>query len=147
MSFSYQFGANPAIDYPRFLASDTVDQGHVFEDSEILMVTAIQQKTWQSAQQYSGSGGANLPSAPVSYRRIAATLLDAVAANKARLSSVTQLLDVTLSPEQAASSLREVAKCLREEDDAGAFVMIEQVQQPFGFRDRWWAQMQRQGAA
>jgi len=147
VSFSYQFGANPAIDYPRFLASDTVDEGHVFEDSEIAMATVIQSKMWQSSQQYSGVAGANLPAAPVSYRRVAAMLLDAVAANQARLSSITQLLDVSLDPGKAALSLRDAAKCLREEDDAGAFVIIEQVQQPFGFRDRWWAQAARQGFA
>lgn len=71
-------------------------------------------------------------------------LLDSIAANKARLSSITQLLDVQLSPSVAAKALRDSAASLREEDDCGAFVIIEQAQQPFGFKDKWWAQMQRQ---
>ncbi len=146
MSFSYQFGANPPIDYPRFLIADTDSSNYVFEDSEILMATTIQGLTWQSSMRYSGVAGvASLPTPPVSYRRIAATLLDSLAANSARLSQVTKLLDVELAPGKAAVDLRDMAKALREEDDAGAFVVIEQTQQPFGFKDRWWAQMARQG--
>jgi len=36
MAFTYNFGANPQIDYIRLLISDTVDLNHVFEDSELL---------------------------------------------------------------------------------------------------------------
>ncbi len=149
MSFSYQFGANPPIDYPRFLISDTDASNYIFEDSEITMATIIQGLSWQSSMQYSGvAGSTNLPTPPVSYRRVAATLLDSLAANASRLSQITQLLDVQLSPGTAAKALRDQAACLREEDDAGAFVIIEQVQTgaPWAFRDRWWAQIQRQSA-
>ena len=147
MSFSYQYGANPPIDYPRFLVSDTVDLNHIFEDSEIAMATIIQGLSWQSSMQYSGvQGSTTLPTPPVSYRRVAATLLDTLAANASRLSQITKLLDVELSPGVAAKALRDQAQCLRDEDDAGAFVIIEQVQTgaPWAFRDRWWAQIQRQ---
>lgn len=145
MSFSYQFGANPPIDYVRFLIPDMVDVGHIFEDSEIQMATAMQSLVWQSGQRYSGVAGvASLPTPPVSYRRIAALMIDSIANDRARLSSITKLLDVELSPGEAAKALRAGAQCLRDEDDAGAFVVIEQVQQPFGFKERWWAQMARQ---
>lgn len=146
--FTYQFGANPPIDYPRFLIADTVDEDHIFEDSEITMATRIEQLTWQSGMFWSYPAGANLPSTPVPYRRVAANLLDSIAANKSRLSSVIAILDVKLSPEKAAEQVRSQAAALREvEDDAGAFVIIEQVHDVFSFRQRFWSQVQRmQGA-
>lgn len=145
MSFSYQYGANPPIDFPRLLVSDTQDLNHIFEDSEIVAVTNMQALNFQSAQFYSYPAGANLPSSPVSYLRIAAMLLDAIAANKARLSSITQLLDVHLSPALAQKALRDQADNYRQiDDDAGAFSIIEQCATNWAVRDRWWAQIQRQ---
>ncbi len=144
MSFSYQFGANPAIDYPRFLVADTVDTNHIFEDAEIVMATTIQSLTWQSSQFYSGTSGSNLPAAPVSYRRVAATLLDAIAANKSRLASVSRILNVELNSGRAADSLRASAQCLRDEDSQGAFVVIEQVTNEWSFRDRFLNEFARQ---
>jgi hypothetical protein len=148
VSFSYQYGNNPAIDYPRLLISDTQDENHVFEDQEILAATQIELGVWQSGMFWSGAQGVTpLPTPPVPYRRIAATLLDAIASNKSRLSSVTQLLDVHLSPEVAAKALRDQAASLRETDDnSGAFVIIEQVNGPSSFRDRWWKTLQRMSA-
>ena len=145
MAFTYNFGANPQIDYIRLLISDTVDLNHVFEDSELLALYQIQQLTWQTSMLYSGSAGAYLPSTPVSYLRVAALALDSLAANKSRLSSITQLLDVKLDPSKAAIALRTQAQSYREiDDDAGAFAIIEQVRDDWSFRDRWWAQVQRQ---
>ena len=147
MSFSYQFGSNPAIDYPRLLISDTQDSGHVFEDSEITAATNICALQFQSGQFYSYPSGANLPSAPVPYLRVAALLLDALAANKSRLASVKQLLDVRLDSSDAADQLRKTAAEYRDVDDnAGAFMIIEQCNDYFSFSDRWWKQVQRQAA-
>lgn len=147
MSFSYQFGSNPPIDYPRLLIMDTQDSGHIFEDSEITMATNICALQYQSSMLYSGAQGANLPSSPVSYLRIAALLLDSVAANKSRLASISQLLDVKLDPARAAKELRDQAKRYREvDDDAGAMMIIEQVNNDWTLRDRYWKQMQRQMA-
>lgn len=152
MSFSYQAGANPPIDYPRLLISDTqqfaadgITRIYVFEDSEITAMTNIQMLQFQSAQFYSGAAGQNLPTSPVSYLRIAALLLDALAANKARLASIKQLLDVRLDSSDAAIQLRLTAQEYRDvEDNAGAFMIIEQVNNYFSFADRFWKQVQRQ---
>ncbi len=156
MSFSYQFGANPPIDYPRLLISDTIQFApngttpiYIFEDSEILAATQIEISVYQSAQFYNAGGGTlTLPTFVTPWRRIAATLLDAVAANKSRLSAITQLLDVHLSPGVAAKSLRDQAQALRDADDnSGSFAIIEQVNNQFSFRDRFWATIQRRGVA
>lgn len=145
MAFTYQFGANPQIDYIRLLVSDTVDLNHVFEDSELLAFYQIQQLTWQSSMRYSDTGGTYLPTSPVSYLRVAALALDSLAANKARLSSITQLLDVKLDPSKAAKALSDQAKAYREvDDDSGAFAIIEMVHDQWSFQDRWWSQVQRQ---
>lgn len=156
MSFSYNFGANPPIDYPRLLISDTqqfaadgVTPIYVFEDAEITAATNIELAVWQSPQRYSAGGGTNTLAGTniTPWRRIAATLLDSIAANKARLASITQLLDVKLSPQFAAKALREQAQALRDADDnSGAFVIIEQVNNQFAFRERFWKTIQRQGA-
>lgn len=145
MAFSYERGENPPIDYPRLLIMDTDAAHYIFEDSEIQAVTTMQTLQFQSGQFWSGAQGANLPSSPVSYLRIAATLLDCLAANNARLSGMIQILDVKMDTKQAAQALRDQAKCYREtDDDAGAFMIIEQVNDDFSFRDRWWKQVQRQ---
>ncbi len=150
MSFSYGMGSNPTIDYPRMLVGDTVEENHVWEDEEIQSFGRINQMTWQSGQFYSGSMGAYLPSQPVSYLRVAALMLDALASNKSRLLSVVKVLDVTLAADgsqKTASSLREQAKQWREVDDnSGAFVVIEQCTTSFGFLQRYRSQIQRQNA-
>jgi hypothetical protein len=145
MSFSYQLGANPPIDYPRLLISDTQSLNHVFEDEEIIAAANIVAGVWQSSMQYSGvSGQPVLPTTPVNYLRTAAILCDAMAANKSRLSSVVQLLDVKLSPDKAADALRKQAQQYREiDDDSMAFVVIEQCHNEWTFRDRFWKQVQR----
>jgi len=152
MGFSYQFGANPPIDYPRLLISDTqqfapdgITPIFIFDDQEIVAATNIQALQFQSSQFYSFQSGRNLPTSPVSYLRIAALLLDAVSANKARLSSIKQMLDIRLDSSDAAIQLRETAKEYREvDDDSGAFVIIEQVNNYWSFSDRFWKQVQRQ---
>ena len=142
------------IDYPRLLVSDTqqyaadgVTPIYIFSDQEIGAATQIETSVWQSSMFFSGPQGiAQLPSQPPTpWRRIAATLLDALCANKSRLAAVQQILDVKLSPEKAAAALAAQAKALREADDnSGAFVIIEQVNDVFSFRDRYWKTVQRQ---
>ena len=152
-TFSYNGGANPPIDYPRLLVSDTqqflpdgVTPGYIFSDQEIMASAIINQGIWQSGMFYTQPTGVmNLPSAPSNYFRQAATLLFAVAANKARLASIKQLLDVKLDSSDAAIQLRATAESYLEMDDSsGAFVIVEMVNDSFSFSDRFWKQVQRQ---
>ena len=155
MSFTYQFGANPPIDYPRLLVSDTIQldpatgqRVYAFEDSEISAAAAIEMAVWRSPQFFTPPAGqATQPTVPTPWRRIAATLLDALAASQARQQIIAKLLDVTINP-KASAEMRAQAAALREADDnSGAFVIIEQVNDVFSFRDRFWKQVQRQQGA
>jgi len=147
MAFTYNScdGTNDQVDFVRLLCSDTQSLNHIFEDTEILGAYRIQQAQFQSGQFYSGPAGKNLPATPVSYLRVAALLLDSLAANKARLASIKQLLDVRLDSSDASIQLRATAAEYREVDDnSGAFVIIEQVNDWPSFRDRFWKTVQRQ---
>jgi hypothetical protein len=152
MSFSYQFGANPPIDYPRLLISDTQEFApngttpiYIFEDSEITAFANITSAVWQSSMFWTGPyGSLNLPSSPVNYLRIAALALDSLAANKSRLASIKQMLDVKLDASDAAIQLRTTAQEYRDVDDNSmAFVIIEQCPNYWSFVDRFWKQWQR----
>ena len=150
MSFSYNYGANPIPDYIRLMISDTVEfdaQGqrvYAFEDQEIQAFVNIEMAVWQSSQFFSPPTGAStLPTVPIPYRRIAATALESLASNQARLQIIVKLLDVTLNP-NASREMRAQAQALRDADDnSGALVIIEQVNDVFSFRDRYWKQVQR----
>ncbi len=145
--FTYNFcdGTNNSIDFVRLLISDTQETNHVFEDSEIMGGYQIQMAQFQSAQFFSPPLGSNLPSSPVSYLRVSALLLDSLAANKSRLASIKQLLDVRLDSSDAAIQLRATAAEYRDvEDNSGAFFIIEQCNDEWSFRDRFWKQVQRQ---
>ncbi len=148
--FSYNNcnGTNNQIDYIRLLISDTVNLNHIFEDEEIQGAYQIQQQMgYQSGMFYSGALTTPLPSTPVSYFRVAALLLDALAANKSRLASIKKLLDVQLDSSDAAIQLRATAADYRDQDDnSGAFAIVEMVQDVFSFRDRFWATVQRETA-
>lgn len=150
MAFTYNScdGTDDAIDFVRLLISDTQSVNHIFEDSEILGFYRIQGNVFQSSMFFSGADGTvPLPSSPVSYARVAALALDSLAANKSRLSSVIQILDVKLSPDKAAQALRDQADQYRTiEDENGAFVVIEQVNNDWSFKERFWKQWQRQAA-
>jgi hypothetical protein len=155
-TFTYQGGLNPPIDFPRFIISDTQEFAadgttpiYVFSDQEILTATKIEMSVWQSGQFWSGPQGVTplQNSQVIPWRRIGATLLDSMAANKAKLSSVLQILDVKLNPNLAAKALMDQAAALREADDnSGAFVLIEQVNDWWSFSDRYWKTVQRQSA-
>ncbi len=146
--FSYSFDSNPLVAYVRLLISDTVNTDAnpaIFSDTEITAFYAIQQSQFQSSMFFSGPAGRNLPLSPVSYLRVAALALDSLASNKSRLSSITQLLDVHLSPDKAANALRaQAAEYRAVDDDAGAFSIIEQVTTGWAFEQRFWSQIQRQ---
>lgn len=147
MSFSYQSGNNPRIDYIRLLVGDTVSESHIWEDEEIEAAYGIQGSIIQSGMFYSGTAKRVLPSSAVSYYRVAAVLLDGLASSRSRLASVVKLLDVMLSADTATSTaraLRERAKELREiDDESGSFAIIEQTTTCFSFRDRFLRQVQR----
>ncbi len=131
------------------MATDAAGQRvYAFEDSEIQAFTVIEMSVWQSAQFFSAAtsaaGQATLPNPPYPWRRIAANMLDSLAANQARLSIIAKLLDVTINP-GAVKAMRDQAAYLREvEDNAMSFVIVEQVNDVFSFRDRYWKQVQRQ---
>jgi hypothetical protein len=77
--------------------------------------------------------------------RVAALLLDSLAANKGRLAGIQQMLDIKIDASKAAVALQAQAKVLRETDDnSGAFMIIEQCNDYFSFSDRFWKQVQRQ---
>jgi hypothetical protein len=145
MAFTYDFASNPTVSNIRLLISDTDSSNYVFEDAEITAAYSIQQSQFQSAQFYTPPAGANLPASPVSYLRVAALLLDAMAANSSKLAMFTRILDVEMAPQNAAKMLREQAKQYRDTDDeSGAFMIIEQVNNGWNLRDRYWKQVQRQ---
>ena len=159
MSFSYQFGANDPIDIPRALIQDTqqfvidasgnvtTQRAYIFEDSEIVMFTRIVGQVYQSSMTFDFPTTIQVPSSPVSYIRVAAYMLNSLAANTARLSGILQILDVKLSMKDATAALQKQATAwLDLDDNTGAFVIIESVQQgdDAGFRDRWWREVQRQ---
>ncbi len=140
-------------DYVRFLIPDTefipdvAPPRMIFSDQEIDMMFQIQQSSaFQSAQFFSGAQGRTLPSLPVSYYRVAAIGLDTLANNKAKLAGVLQLLDVKLQDSKSLSqALRDGAQAYRDLDDnSGSFVIIEQVQTDWAWRDRWIKQWMRQ---
>ena len=142
---------NPPIDYVRILVADTNEFNaagqptYIFSDQEIQMLTQINASTFQSSMFYSGPGGQFVPPSPPDYYRIAALALDSIASNKARLASIQQLLDVKLDPSKAAAALMAQANAYRDiSDNAGAFAIIEQVNDYWSFADRFWKQVQRQ---
>lgn len=142
MAFTYQFGANPTIDFPRLIVGDTVDAGHIWEDSEIMagyqidVAYAIVPMNGQVATNYGGS--------PATWRRVAATLLDGLASSRGRLAGALQVLDIKCDLGKASSELREQAKYLREvEDNAGHFASAEMVNDPQQARERVYKQWLR----
>jgi hypothetical protein len=154
MAFTYNYGRNPPIDYPRLLIPDSVEFGgpdgtkrvYVFEDEEILSFYAINQaQVWQSGMFYSGVAG-RTPQGPLNYYRAAATALNAIAGNQARLLAIAQLLDVKLNdPQKVVAGLQAVAKqYLDMDNNSGAFILAEQCTTTWGFIQRFWNQVQRQ---
>ena len=145
MSFSYDFTNSPLISYTRLLVSDTDPSKPIFSDAEITAAHAINQAVFSSGQFYTAPMGANLPASPSNYLRAAALLLRAIACSKARLAAVQSLLDVKLDASKAAAALEKQAQAyMQMDDDSGAIFVAEQVNTVWSFKDRYWAQIQRQ---
>jgi hypothetical protein len=146
MSFSYSPGVAPdPVTIARLLISDTNPAQYVFSDQEIQSAYYVQASCWQSSMFYSGPAGQSLPYQPLSYLRVAALLLDSMAANKAYLSSIKSLPDVKLDSSDAAKMLMQKAEGYRNvEDNSGAFLIIEQCCTTFATRDRYYNQIARQ---
>lgn len=138
--------SNVTIYYIRILISDTNPLQPIFSDEEIMAAYGIQASMFQSSMFFSGPmGSITLPSTPVSYFRVAAILLDSMAAGQAFLSGVIALPDIKLNGAAAAKALQDKAQGYRDvEDNAGAFVILEQCKTDWQTRDRYWNQIQRQ---
>lgn len=141
MSFSYQLGANPTIDVPRLLVADTVSDGHIFEDEEILMMTNF---VCPAASIVPAGGGQATINGTPSYRYIAAALLEALAANKAKLANALKVLDIQVNTQSASQELKDLADRYRQaEQENGGFAIVEQTVDQFAARERLWKQMLR----
>ncbi len=145
MSFTYDFSTAPDISNVRLLVGDTDATTPVFQDAEV--IAALQNESSQNI--IVGLSGFS-PNPPVrqiySYRRSAAWLLNALAANQSRLGSViSQLLDVKLAPGVASKELRSQAQALIDQEmNAGYFAVSEMVVNPFSMRERLQAMLYRQ---
>jgi hypothetical protein len=148
--FTYDFDSNPAVSSVRLLVSDTTNFPSppfpLFLDAEI--TAALQMSSSQgiyvSAMAISGGYAMQPPVLVLSYYRAAALLLNALAANKALLSSVTKLLDVSLSPDKAALQLRTTADDYRTiAANDGSFAIAEMVVNNFSARERLFKQLLR----
>jgi hypothetical protein len=110
VTFSYDFDLYPLVSYVRLLVGDTNPQQPIFGDDEITAAGAIQ-------------AALSVTSGPVSYLRIAAMLLDALAANKSRLAT-TKLLDAERDPIASSKALREQAAHYRDVDDISVALVV-----------------------
>jgi hypothetical protein len=149
-NFTYDFGANPAVASVRMLIADTTNLPSppfpLFMDIEV--TNALQMSSSQgiyvSSMAICGGAAPQPPVLVYSYYRAAALLLDALAANKSLLASVTKLLDVSLSPDKAAIQLRLTAKEYRDvASNDGSFAIAEMVYNQFTARERLWKQVLR----
>jgi hypothetical protein len=154
-TFSYQGGANPLIDYPRYIASDTLQYGpdgvtqiFAFWDQEVQAAIQIEMAVWQSSQFWSGPAGVTpfINSTVIPWRRIAATMIDSLASNMARLNYISQQLDTKMNPGATKDMMAQAAALRLADDNSGAFVLIEQVNDHWSFVDRYWKTVQRQSA-
>lgn len=122
MSFTY----DPSTDQGkvRWLAADTVDAGHVFEDAEIQSALDINEGSIFYA---------------------AADLCDsrALIIAGAGGGSIT-VLDITIDSSKAAGIFSARAKALRARaDDDGYFAIVEMVNEPFGAWERFVKEFER----
>jgi hypothetical protein len=137
MASTYSYGDNPSVDYVRLLVADTVAP-FIFDDREIMAGYQIDTFAfWPPV-------GFQVTSGTPSYRRCAATLLDSLASNAARLASALKVLDIAVDTKTAATDLRAAAQSLRDtEANSGAFAMSEMVNDQFSARERTFKQLLR----
>ncbi len=144
MSFTYDLTNFPVISTVRLLVFDTNAAQPIFQDAEIQAALNV-----ESAQNViiglSGYTPVQPPPANIySYRRAAALLLRALAANKARLATISGLLDVKLSADRAADALNKTAQqYIDDEASAGFFSVAEMVNNNFSMRERLWKMLYR----
>ena len=146
MAFSYDFVTYPELSRVRLLIADTDATKPIFNDDEInqfIYMTSSQAIYASSMAAPTGNVGP-VPVQVYSFYRAAAAALDSIAGSRARLASVTQLLDVKLDPSKAAKALHDQAQAWRDlEDNMGHFAIAEQVNDQFGARERVWKQFLR----
>lgn len=143
MSWSYQMGGNPPIDYVRLLIADTDVNNQVFQDEEIRMAAPIIPTFYMTPNNGGGqAAGPNFVSP--SYYRQAAILLDVLAADKSRLAAQLKVLDIEMNLQVAAQELRATAKEYRDvEDNSGSFAIVEMVPNNYAAYERVWKQLLR----
>lgn len=140
-TYSYGFGSNPVIDYPRLIVADTDMTKPIFADEEIEAMYQIEQIT---AYIPVGQGATLAIQANADVRRVAAGLLDSLSHNKARLAAALKVLDIQLDSTKAAAELRASAKALRETvANSGHFAITEMVNTQEAARERVWKQLLR----
>lgn len=143
MSFTYDFNAAPDLSRVRLLCSDTDPTQPVFQDAEVN--DALQM--FSSQNMIVGLSGFS-PAIPVtqvySHRRSAASLLRALAANKARLGAIGKQLDIQLDFQKVSAALLDLAKeLITSEENDGYFAVSEMVLDAFSMRERLWKQLYR----
>lgn len=145
MPATYQYGANPPIDYPRMMIYDIDMENPIFQDSEI-MASANIIPTFIITPN-SGGGQFQQPNfTQPSYYRQAAILCDMLAANRTRLAGAIKVLDVDTDMGKAADAYRELAKQYRDtEDNSGSFAIVEMVPNNYAANERVWKQLLRLG--
>lgn len=128
------------------LVADTDLNNPVFTDDEVNAALFLEssQNLYVSGMATPGGAASQVPVQVYSYYRAAALLLDSLAANKARLAAINELLDVHLTAEKASQELRATAKEYRTvEANAGHFAIAEMVGNIFQSRERIYKQLLR----
>ncbi len=144
MSFTYSPPAPTLVNLVRLQVADTDSTHPVFQDEEITMAASLETGGYMAASS-SSSGSVISTINNASARRVAACMLDALAANKARLSAALEVLDIKIDPSKAAQALQKQAAYLREvESESGFFAIAETVYDPFTWRSRVWNEWLRQ---
>jgi hypothetical protein len=141
MAFTYDFNSAPQLSQVRMLIADTDSTHPIFSDDEVNQALTLQSSAgiYASGQFFTGAFAPAIGPIVYSVYRSAALLLDSLAANKSRLSSVIELLDVKLAPEKAAQELRATAKEYRDiECNNGSFAIAEWNINQFTARERIW---------
>jgi hypothetical protein len=141
VSFTYNFTTDPVLSRVRLLIADTDASNYIFEDVEITQ--ALYMESSQALYCSPQSNPTAFPTSSVYIPQVyspylaAALLLDSLASNKARIGSITQLLDVKLDPTKASKMFRDIAESYRQrEQDMGHFAVAEMVYDQFTTRER-----------
>lgn len=139
-TFTYNFSQNLQLSQVRMLIADTNISKPVFDDDEVMNALQLTSSQGIFTSGQAVSFGVSYPQpVPLIYSvyRAAALLLDCIAANKSKLASITELLDVKLSPDKAATALRAQAAEYRNlASNDGSFAIAEITYDEFSARER-----------